>query len=190
MKFQKQVEELEKKFKKELNEEDFLFCPAVNTTEKKINFNMKPFMRMLPDVVKKVPHDIDGTIFYVVDVPHEECFHTKYKDGRHFETHFSSQKGINGVRGLGKCKGSFECNNNGCPMFQVRGKRNQNHFTTQEKNSFCYYCNCIVYRVPCGASKMIEFNTQGRLLEVYHQGRHTCQLKPNAEEKAILIEEV
>ena len=74
MKFQQQVEELEKKFKKELNEEDFLFWPAVNGTEKKKNFDMKSFMRMLPDVVKKVPHDIDGTRFYVVDVPMRSVF--------------------------------------------------------------------------------------------------------------------
>ena len=35
---------------------------------------------------------------------------------------------------------------------------------------------------------MIEFNMQGRLLEVYHSGQHTCQVKPNIEENDNLIE--
>ena len=164
------------------------FCPEVSGTGRRITFNMKPFWGMVPEVVNKLPHDIDGVKFYIIDVPQEEAFHTKYRDGRHFEMHSSSRKGFKGVRRVGKCRGSFICHNDGCPVYKDT-KRNQHQFTTIGKNKFCYSCNCLVQRDPCRALKMIEFNMQGRLLEVYHSGQHTCQVKPNIEENDTLIED-
>ena len=35
----------------------------------------------------------------------------------------------------------------------------------------------------------MEYNVQRRLLEVYHRGKHTCQLKPNTNEHDQVIEE-
>ena len=65
---------------------------------------------MVPDVFNKVPHDIDGTRFFIVEVPQEDPFHTK---------------GFSRVRRVGKCKGSFRCNNNGCPKNLESFNRNQ-----------------------------------------------------------------
>ena len=94
-----------------------------------------------------------------------------------------------GVRRLGRCRGSFKCNNKSCPLFLATGKENQRQFTTIGKNKFCYSCNCIVYRTPCAAVKLVEYTMQGRLVEVYQRGEHTCQLKLNTEENDQVIEE-
>ena len=64
---------------------------------------MKPYQGMVPDVVSEIPHDINGLKYYIVDVPEEDPFCTKYKDGRYFELHSSSRKGFRGVRRVGKC---------------------------------------------------------------------------------------
>ena len=177
------------KVKEEEEIPDITFCPEVSGTGRRVTFNMKPFWGMIPEVVNKLPHDIDGVKFYIIDVPQEEAFHTRYRDGRHFEMHSSSRKGFRGVRRVGKCRGSFICHNDGCPVYKDTKRRNQHQFTTIGKNKFCYSCNCLVQRDPCGALKMIEFNMQGRLLEVYHSGQHTCQVKPNIEENDTLIED-
>ena len=53
---------------------------------------------MIPEVVSKVPHNINGLKFYIIDVPPEDAFYSKYKDGRYFEMHSSSRKGFKSVR--------------------------------------------------------------------------------------------
>ena len=116
-------------------------------------------------------------------------FYTKYKYARYFEMHSSSKKGFKGVRRLGKCRGSFRCNNKSCPLFLETGRENQYQFTMIGKNKFCYSCNFIVYRKPSSALKHVDYNMQGRLLEVYHKGKHNCQLKSNTEEHDQVIEE-
>ena len=170
-------------------DEDIPYCPELTQTGKRVSFNMRPFCGMIPEVVNKLPHDINGVKFYIIDVPQEDPFHTKYRDGRHFELHSSSRKGFQGVRRVGKCRGSFTCQNDGCPIYKDTQKRNKHQFTTIGKNKFCYSCNCLANREACGALKLIEFNMQSRLLEVYHQGQHICQCKPNVEANDILIEE-
>lgn len=164
-------------------------CPEVQILEGKKPFDMRCFWGMIPEVVAKVPHNIDGLKFYLIDVPEEEPFFSKYKDGRYFEMHSSSRKGFKGVRRVGKCRGSFICTNKCCPLFVESGKENQHQFTTIGKNKFCYSCNALVHRKPCPAIKLIEYNMQGRLLEVYHKGHHTCQVKPNSDEHDKVIEE-
>ena len=186
-----QVKLMESQVKKEEEEDEDIPAGMVreDNTGKRINFEMRQFYGMIPEVVAKVPYNINGLKFYIIDVPEEDAFHTKYRDGRHFELHSSSRKGFKGVRRLGKCRGSFICNNKSCPLFIEAGKKNEHQFTTIGRNKFCYSCNCIVYRKPCSALKLVEFTSQGRLLEVYHQGKHTCQLKPNTEENDEVIEE-
>ena len=46
-----------------------------------------------------------------------------------------------------------------------------------------------MYREPCSALKLIEFHIHQRVLEVYHQGEHTCQVKPDQKENDKEIEE-
>ena len=139
---------------------------------------MKPHKGMVPAAVREVPHDVDGLKYYIIDVPEEEPFCTKYRDGRYFELHSSTRKGFRGVRRVGKCRGNYICTNTSCAYLLETKKNNQHQFTTIGKNKFCFVCNSIVYRKPCPALKLIEFNMTQRMLEVYHQGTHTCNPKP------------
>ena len=125
----------------------------------------------------------------MIDVPEDDIFFTKYRDGRYFELHTSRRKGFNGVRRLGRCRGNYECTNTECAYFLENNKTNKHQFTTIGKNKFCYTCNSICFRVPCPAMKLVEFHHQMRVLEVYHHGNHSCQTKPKSAENDTYIEE-
>ena len=140
---------------------------------------MSPFRGMLPDVVDQIPHDIDGTHFYLIDVPEDDNFWSKYKDGRYFLMNTSSRKGFRGIRRIGKCRGNFICLNDSCPFYQQDNSRNQHQFKRVGNNKFCFSCDCLCYRKKCNAVKMIEYYHESRSLEVYHHGKHECQVRPN-----------
>ena len=74
---------------------------------RKLSFSMEEYKDMVPTVVAEIPYDIDGTRWYMIDVPEEDAFFAKYRDGRFFQLHTSRRKGFNGVRRLGKCRGNF-----------------------------------------------------------------------------------
>ena len=156
--------------------------PEVNQYDrKKMPFDMSPFKGMLPDVVDSIRHNIDGTHFYIIDVPEGNHFCSKYRDGRYFVMNTSRRKGFRGVRRVGKCKGNFICNNN-CPFYKQEKVRNQQQFKLIGSNRFCFSCYCLVERVTYNAVKLIEYYFESRLLEVCHHGQHKCQLKPDATE--------
>ena len=90
---------------------------------KKLSFSMEEYKDMVPTVVAEIPYDIDGTRWYMIDVPEEDAFFAKYRDGRFFQLHTSRRKGFNGVRRLGKCRGNFVCENTSCPYFTENGSK-------------------------------------------------------------------
>ena len=153
--------------------------PSINM---RLHFDMSPFRGMLPDVVDQVPHDIDGTHFYLIDVPEDDNFWSKYRDGRYFLINTSSRKGFRGVRRVGKCRGNFICLNDSCPFYQQDNARNQHQFKRVGNNKFCFSCDCLCYRKKCNAVKMIEYYHESRSLKVYHHGKHECQARPNVSE--------
>ena len=69
---------------------------------------------MVPDVVSEIPYDIDGPSWYMIDVPEEDTFFSKYRYGRYFQLHTPRKKGFNGIKRLGKCRGNFVCDNTAC----------------------------------------------------------------------------
>ena len=88
---------------------------------KKLSFSMEEYEDVVPTVVAEIPYDIDGTRWYMIDVPEEDAFFAKYRDGRYFQLHRSRRKGFNGVRRLGNCRGNFVCDNTSCPYFTENG---------------------------------------------------------------------
>ena len=81
----RQITRIEERLKQEPDcDDDIPYCPEVRNLGKRIHFNMKPFEGMVPDVVSSIPYNIDGTKFYIIDIPQEDPFHTKYRDGRYF----------------------------------------------------------------------------------------------------------
>ena len=135
---------------------------------KKLSFSMEEYKDMIPTVVAEIPYDIDGTRWYMIDVPEEDAFFAKYRDGRFFQLNTSRRKGFNGVRRLDKCRGNFVCDNTSCPYFTENGSKNQHKFTTIGSNKFCYSCKSLAFRTPCPATKLVEFYHNERLLHVYH----------------------
>ena len=116
----------EAKAAKEMDEVSLSTIPEVlPNIYKRLQFDMSPFRGMLPDVVDQIPHDIDGTHFYLIDVPEDDNFWSKYKDGRYFLMNTSSRKGFRGIRRIGKCQGNFICLNDSCPCYQQDNSRNQ-----------------------------------------------------------------
>ena len=144
---------------------------------------------MVPEVVSEISYNIDGLKYFMIDVPEDDIFFTKYRDGRYFELHTSRRKGFNGVRRLSRCRGYYECTNTECAYFLENNSSNKHQFTTIGKNKFCYTCNSIYFRVPCLALELVEFHHKMRVLEVYHHGNHSCQTKPKSAENDSYIEE-
>ena len=103
-------------------------------------FSMEPFRKMIPEVVDRLPHKINGRKFYMLDVDENDKYTDKYKDGRYFSMHSSKRKGFRGVRKVGKCKGNYKCNNDSCPFYLVEGKRNCHQFNNICGKKFCFSC--------------------------------------------------
>ena len=161
----------------ELEEDDI---PSIHfkSTSPKTPFDMGPFAGLIPEVVQEQPHDIDGTRYYVIDVPEEEPMFFKYRDTRFFKMNSSKRKGFNGIRRVGTCRGNFKCRNEECGHFVNTQSPNTMHFKVIGREHFCSICDSRVERDYCGAKKLIEFHHQSRLLEIYHHGKHTCHAKP------------
>ena len=140
---------------------------------------MKPFLGMLPEVVNRIPWNVNGIKYYVVEVCENEYFCDKYKDGRYFVMNTSRRKGFWGICHTGKCRGNFTCTNDECAFDLEEKKHNKTYFTTIGEQKFCFTCNTLTVATPCGASKMIEYNMERRLLSIYHIGEHTCQVRIN-----------
>ena len=149
---------------------------------KKIPFDMKPFFGMLPEVVNRIPWNVDGLKYYVVEVSDNEYFCDKYKDGQYFVMNTSQRKGFWGIPQTGKCRGNFTCTNNKCAFYLEEKKHNKTYFTTIGEQKFCFTCNTLAVTTPCTAAKMIEYSMERRLLSIYHIGEHTCQVKINTTE--------
>ena len=94
----------------------------------------------------------------------------------------SWRKGFQGICCTGKCRRNFTCTNNECAFYLEEKKRNKTYFTTIGEQKFCFTCNTLAVATPCGASKMIEYNMERRLLSIYHIGEHTCQVRINMTE--------
>ena len=137
---------------------------------------MRTFKGMLPEVVNRIPWDVNGIKYYLVVVHEDEYFCDKYKDGCYFVMNASWRKGFPGICHTRKCRGNFTCKNDECAFYMEQKKHNKTHFTTIGEQKFCFACNTLAMANACGASKMIEYNMERRILSIYHIGEHTCQV--------------
>ena len=118
----KDADALISRLKEEPEEEDLVDISwndalVIRNGQRRTSFDMNPFKGMIPYVVEKIPYDINGTKYYMIDVPEDQQFFVKYRDGRYFDMNTSTRKGFRGVRRLGKCRGNFVCRNPGCPYY-------------------------------------------------------------------------
>ena len=78
---------------------------------------MKPFLGMLPEVVNRIPWNVNGIKYYIVEVRENEYFCDKDKDGQYFVINTSQRKGFRGIRRTGTCRGNFTCTNDECAFY-------------------------------------------------------------------------
>ena len=89
--------------------------------------------------IEEIPWDVDGNQKYTIACEEGEYI-DKYKDGRWFEMHSSSRKGLDGHRKMGVCIGSLMCENNTCPKLLTEGVCNTNEFSRDSGAHVCKSC--------------------------------------------------
>ena len=154
-------------------------------------FNMAKYKDIVPEVVDKLPHDLDGVKLYIMDCSDSEgdTWQKKYKDGRYFQLNTSKRKGFRGQRRIGKCQGNYECSNPRCPILVSTGVKNKHQLKKVGGEKFCFSCEDLCFRKPCHAIKLIEYSAHNNLLTVYHDGNHSCSPKVNSSMNDAFLEE-
>ena len=87
---------------------------------------MAKYKYIVPEVVDKLSHKLDGMKLYIMDCSDSEgdSWQKKYKDGRYFQLNTSNRKGFRRYRRIGKCQGNYQCSNPKCPIFVSTGVKN------------------------------------------------------------------
>ena len=148
--------------------------------EKSINY--VKFVQMDSVLVDEIPWDVDRDQKYRIECE-EEDYIDKAKDGRWFQMHTSSRKGLVGKRKVGTCQGSLMCENMNRPKLLSEGIPNMNEFTKDSNVDVCKCCGYYVYHAYCGALKVIEYDRETSIMTILYQGEHNCRLKPNRRKK-------
>ena len=149
---------------------------------KKRSINYVKFAQMDSVLVEEIPWDVDRDQKYRIECEEEE-FIDKAKDGRWFDMHTSSRKGLIGKRKAGSCQGSLMCENNTCPKLLSEGIPNTNEFSKDSGVDVCKCCGYYVYRAYCGVKKIIEYDREANMMTVIYDGEHNCRPKPNRRKK-------
>ena len=137
------------------------------------------FRKVEPEVVEKIPWEIDGNVIYKVEST-EDYWLDAMHDGRWWHTVDSSRKGLNGQRKFSTCKGSFVCENDNCPKITTEGVQNTADFLRVKSGGYtCASCGYYAVRKFCGALRLMEFNCDTHIVTVMHQGFHICNPKRN-----------
>ena len=135
--------------------------------------NYMKFAQMDSVRVEEIPWDVDRDQKYTIECEEEEYI-DKSKDGRWFEMHTSSHKGLDGRRKSGVCIGSLMCENKSCPKLLTEGIPNRNEFTKDSNVDVCKSCGYFVPRAPCGVLKLVEYDRDMKMMTVIYEGEHNC----------------
>lgn len=147
-----------------------------NTFYERVRLTSSVFAQVQPEEVVTVPHAIDGNHIYVIDCEEEEV-QKRVKDGRWFRMNTSAMKGLDGLRKVGRCMGSYQCINNECGKLLTEGVPNTSDYIAKSGTHVCRVCGYYMERVHCGCMKVYEYDRRKEMLTVWHEGRHVCCLK-------------
>ena len=140
-------------------------------------FPVDMFRNVEPKTVEFLPPNINGNKYYLVRCTQKNLT-KKTQDRRWFYMRTSSKKGLNGIRKVGTCLGSWECTNPSCSFASTQGKKNEWHFEYRNGSRVCYSCGVYASQIPCGARKLVEYAFGSEMAHVYHIGQHNCKLQP------------
>ena len=138
------------------------------------------FDDMEPEVVTKVPEDVDGKKFYMVKTSVDR-WHDATRDQHNFIMRSSSRVGFQGIRKIGFCHGSLVCPNPKCGFLSTshQGQPNRINWKTRrgQKDKICQICDFFTTEEGCGARKLVEYLPSEETAYVYHIGNHKCHMK-------------
>ena len=165
-------------------------------TEIPLEFHISPrekkgkYMKTMPNYVKLaqlpvekvdcIPWDVDGDHHYTLSCTADKWVDFQ-RDGRWYNILTSSWKGLEGVRKVGSCQGSWICKYIDCPKLQSEGVCNINpkEFTSDHGAYICKCCGYYAVQTFCGSRKITEFDRVKKELNVWYEGKHNCIAKPD-----------
>ena len=164
----------------------------INTYLKKmhqgVQFPFHFFDEAEMEEVTKLPTDVNGLKKY--KIPATVCnYHTLVKDRRWFKMSKSSTSSLNSIRRVGKCQGSYKCQNPSCSFLSTQGEENVSKFNNYAGLKTCHSCGNFAKPTDCPARKLVEFIENEAAVYVYHIGTHTCDLKPDRHKFDYIIRE-
>ena len=133
---------------------------------------------MIPESVEVLPKYLDCLWLYKLETTYN-LWTKKTANLQYFSMVTSSKSGYHGYRKIGKCEGSWVCNNPQC-SFQLTLFNNQPNRidwkSVQEKKHLkvCEICDHMAVWEGCGACKLIDLNPKTNEALVYHLGTHVC----------------
>ncbi len=102
------------------------------------------FENVTPEVVNKIPEEINGTCFYKVNAS-PELWSWQMADRHNFVMQTSSSVNFEGVQKIGWCRGSFVCCNPNCPFLltNLLKKPNTNSWMkcSSKTGKQCFSCS-------------------------------------------------
>ncbi|MCG8622018.1 MAG: hypothetical protein MJE68_08500, partial [Proteobacteria bacterium] len=126
--------------------------------------------------VTVLPPEIDGSKKYKLKATISN-FPDLVKDRRWFRLSKSTVADLKTIRRVGRCAGSFVCNNPNCSFFSTQGEKNTPKFMFSSGVRVCHSCGHCVSLTPCYARKLVDFKEEEGYVYVAHLGRHTCTPK-------------
>ena len=129
------------------------------------------------EVVEHIPKYIDGFKKYLIETNN---YVKDTHDLRYFVMSTSSKADYKGVRKVGICHGSWECQNPHCRFLDTSVDKQPNRIdwiTVKRKKDLkiCSVCKHIVKRQGCGAHKLIDYNPKTKIAVVFHIGKQMLE---------------
>ena len=147
--------------------------------EQRLYFPEDKFVGMEPEIVDKIPDDIDGKTYYKILNVDAKTWIAKQRDCRNFIMTTSSQVDLKGKRKVGWCRGSLKCTNPDCVFVRMATQRNSHNFSKKhgDKTKRCFSCGMKGVEVQCFAWKLTVYDENTQELHVKHINNHSCALK-------------
>ena len=136
--------------------------------------------------VDRLPPEINGSRKYKIKATISN-YTELVKDRRWFKMSRSTVADPQTLRRVGKCGGSFVCNNKTCSFLSTQGEKNTSKFLFSSGVRVCHSCGNCATSTPCYARKLVDFKEKEGYVYVSHLGRHTCTPKVDRKKYDVLI---
>ena len=159
--------------------------------------NMFPvflFKESESEIVSKIPYDLNGKKYYILEDVEEDDWIKSQKDGWHFHMVTTTRKEFikdNNIFKIGKCQGSYKCPSPECAFLEEAGKVNTQNFNRDSNTGakVCFTCGHYAEKVACNGKKYTHYNIISKELKVYHLNTHKCALKADHRKYDAFIDE-